>query len=175
MTSPEGRAGVVTRTLAAAVDVAAVAAATVVVYLAAVAARFAWSPLTFHWPAPSAPVSSGVFVAIAMVYLTGSWATTGRTWGGSLLGLRVVSSRLGPLGWWRSAVRAVASIVLPVGLLWAAVSPSRHSLQDILAGSLVVYDWHRDGGARLGSTARPAGPESGPKPLDDRAGAVRQP
>jgi uncharacterized RDD family membrane protein YckC len=140
---------VVTRTLAAAVDVAAVAATTVIVYLAVVAARFAWSPLTFRWPAPSAPVSGGVFIAIATVYLTASWAGTGRTWGGSVLGVRVVSTRLGRLGWWRSAVRAVAAVVFPVGLLWTAVSSGRRSLQDMLVGSLVVYDGHRDGGARL--------------------------
>jgi uncharacterized RDD family membrane protein YckC len=154
VTSPEGRAGVVTRTLAAAVDVAAAAMTTVILYLAVAVARFAWSPLTFRWPAPSAPVSAGVFGVVATVYLTGAWATTGRTWGGSLLGFRVVSARLDRLGWWRSAVRAVASVVLPVGLLWTAVSPSRRSVQDLLAGSLVVYDWHRDGGTRLGEAAR---------------------
>jgi uncharacterized RDD family membrane protein YckC len=154
MMSPEGRAGVVTRILAAAVDVAAVAAATVLVHLAVVAARFAWSPLTFRWPTPSAPVTSAVFLAIATVYLTVSWAGTGRTWGGSILGLRVVSTRLGRLSWWRSAVRAVAAVVFPVGLLWTAVSSGRGSLQDLLVGSLVVYDWHRDGGARLSEAAR---------------------
>jgi uncharacterized RDD family membrane protein YckC len=147
--SPATRAGVVTRTLAAAVDVALAAAMVVLVYLAVVATRFAWSPLTFRWPTPSAPLSGAVFAAVATVYLTVAWAGTGRTRGGSLLGLRVVSTGLGPLGWWRAAVRAVAYIVFPVGLLWSAVSPHRRSVQDALVGSLVVYDGHHDGGARL--------------------------
>ena len=155
MTSREGRAGVVTRTLAAAVDVAVIAGAVVLVYLAAVAARFAWSPLTFRWPAPSGPVSGGVFVAVATAYLTVAWARTGRTRGGSLLGLRVVSARSGPLGWWRAAARAVAYIVFPVGLLWTAVSPTRRSLQDVLVRSFVVYDWRRDGGVRLAAAEQP--------------------
>jgi uncharacterized RDD family membrane protein YckC len=155
VTSEPGRAGVVTRTAAAAVDVAMVAGTVVLIYLAAVVARFAWSPLTFRWPEPSRPVSGAVFIAVATVYLTIAWARTGRTRGGSLLGLRVVSARLGPLGWWRAAARAVAYIVFPVGLLWSAVSPNRRSAQDVLVRSLVVYDWRRDGGARLGRTDGP--------------------
>jgi hypothetical protein len=162
LTSPVRRAGVVTRTLAAAVDAALAAAMVVLVYLAVVVARFAWSPLTFRWPAPSAPVSGAAFAAVATVYLTVAWAGTGRTRGGSLLGLRVVSTRLGPLGWCRAAVRAVAYVVFPVGLLWSAVSPHRRSAQDALVGSFVVYDWHRDGGARLGNAGRPLGVEPAP-------------
>ena len=34
------------------------------------------------------------------------------------------------------------------GRSWAAVSPTRRSLQDLLLGSVVVYDWHRDRGTR---------------------------
>ena len=58
MTSPVRRAGVVTRTLAAILDAAVAAAMAVLVHLAVVAARFAWSPPTFEWPAPSAAVSA---------------------------------------------------------------------------------------------------------------------
>jgi uncharacterized RDD family membrane protein YckC len=150
------RAGVVTRTLAAAVDAAVVAVAVALVYLAVVAARFAWSPLTFRWPAPSAPVSGTAFATVAVVYLTVAWARTGRSQGGSLLGLRVVSEQLGPLGWGRAAVRALVYVVFPLGLLWSAVSPTRRSVQDLLVRSVVVYDWHNDGGAHLVREARPA-------------------
>jgi uncharacterized RDD family membrane protein YckC len=147
-------AGVVTRTLAAVVDAAVVAGAVVLIYFAVAVARFAWSPLTFRWPAPSAPMSSSAFVAMATVYLTVAWARTGRTRGGSLLGVRVVSAQLAPLGWWRAALRAVAYVVFPLGLLWSAVSPTRRSVQDALVRSLVVYDSRRDGGARLGEATR---------------------
>jgi uncharacterized RDD family membrane protein YckC len=149
-------AGVVTRALAAAVDAAVVGCAVVLIYFAVAVARFAWSPLTFRWPAPSAPVSGAAFVAMATVYLTIAWARTGRTRGGTLLGVRVVSAQMGPLGWWRAAVRAVVYVVFPLGLLWSAVSPTRRSVQDMLVRSLVVYDSRRDGGARLGGSAQPS-------------------
>jgi uncharacterized RDD family membrane protein YckC len=70
----------------------------------------------------------------------------------------VVSARLGPLGWWRAAARAVAYVVFPMGLLWTAVSPTRRSVQDVLVRSVVVYDWRRDGGARLGVAEQPSTP-----------------
>jgi uncharacterized RDD family membrane protein YckC len=170
VTTQAGRAGVVTRCLAAAVDAAVVAGAVVLLYLAVVALRFAWSPLSFRWPAPSGHVSGLVFVAVATVYLTIAWARTGRTRGAGLLGLRVVSARLEPLGWWRAAVRAVICVLFPVGLLWSAISSTRRSVQDLLVGSLVVYDLHRDGGVRLVASARTAEPSpvgrEGGQPVD---------
>jgi hypothetical protein len=61
-------------------------------------------------------------------------------------------------------VRAVVYVVFPLGLLWSAVSSSRRSLQDVLVGSVVVYDWHRDGGARLAEAyARRPEPHDGPE------------
>jgi uncharacterized RDD family membrane protein YckC len=148
MSAPGGHAGLVTRSLAAAVDIAVVAVAMVVVYLGTVAVRFALMPLTFTWPRPG-PVFSVVGAAlVATVYLAAAWATTGRTYGGGLLGLRVLSARRGLIGWPRAMVRAVAYVVFPVGLLWAAVSPTRRSLQDLLLHTVVVYDWHRDRGTR---------------------------
>jgi hypothetical protein len=35
---------------------------------------------------------------------------------------------------------------LPLGLLWWAVTRERRSLQDFIARSIVVYDWHRSPG-----------------------------
>ena len=57
-----------------------------------------------------------------------------------------------------AAARAVAYVVFPVGLLWTAVSPTRRSVQDVLVRSVVVYDWRRDGGARLGVAEQPSTP-----------------
>lgn len=148
MSAPGGHAGVVTRSLAAAVDTAVVAVAMVLMYLGTAAVRFALMPLAFVWPRPS-PVFSLVGAAlVATAYLSVSWATTGRTYGGGLLGLRVLSARRGLIGWPRATIRAVACVVFPAGLLWTAVSPTRRSLQDLLLRSVVVYDWHRDRGTR---------------------------
>jgi uncharacterized RDD family membrane protein YckC len=147
----EGRAGVVTRLLVAVADTAAVALMTAALYAGTAAVRFTWSPVSFRWPQPTPPISVLATALIATVYLAVGWATTGRTYGAGLLGVRVLSSRCELLGWTRSALRALACVLLPVGLLWVALSPTRRSVQDLLLGSVVVYDWHRDGGARATS------------------------
>jgi uncharacterized RDD family membrane protein YckC len=149
VSAPAGRAGVVTRALAAVVDTVVAAGVTVLLYLGFVGLRFAWSPLTFQWPTPPSHLFVVIFAGVAALYLTVAWAGTGRTRGGSLLGIRVVSTRGEPLGWLRAALRAVMYVVFPLGLLWSVVSSRRRSLQDVLVRSVVVYDWHRDGGARL--------------------------
>jgi uncharacterized RDD family membrane protein YckC len=141
-------AGVVTRGLAACVDLAVVFVATVLLDLGAAGVRFAWSPVRFRWPQPGALVTTLVIVGIAVAYLTAAWAVTGRTYGARLLGLRVVSTRLALVGWPRSFCRALASVVFPVGLLWSAVSTTRRSVQDVVFRTVVVYD--------------PPGPEAAP-------------
>jgi uncharacterized RDD family membrane protein YckC len=145
---PAGPAGVVTRVIAAVVDTIVVAVASGLLYVGVVAARFAWSAVDFTWPRPSSSVALTVSGVLAIAYLTIAWATTGRTYGAGLLGVRVLSARHGVLGWFRAGVRAAACVLFPLGLLWCAVSRSRRSLHDILVRSVVVYDWHRDRGVR---------------------------
>jgi uncharacterized RDD family membrane protein YckC len=136
-------AGVVTRLLAAGVDVGVVVLLTVVLDLATAGVRFVWSPLDFRWPRPATSTAVVVLLAVAVLYLTVGWATTGRTYGDKLLGLRVLSGRRGGLlGWTRSLLRALACVLWPVGLLWSGVSRARSSLQDIVFRSVVVYDAH---------------------------------
>ena len=55
-------------------------------------------------------------------YFTTSWATTGRTYGNHLMGLRVVNYRGERMRWAGAAVRAVFCLVFPIGLYWAVVS-----------------------------------------------------
>jgi uncharacterized RDD family membrane protein YckC len=148
-------AGVVTRLLAAGVDIVAVALLTVVLDLAAAGVRFVWSPVDFRWPRPATSTSILVLLAVAVLYLTIGWATTGRTYGGTLLGLRVLSGRGGLLGWIRSLLRAVACVLWPVGLLWSGVSPVRRSVQDIVFRSVVVYDSHPYVDARAAEPSHP--------------------
>ena len=153
--APElGHAGLVTRLLAAAVDAAAVAIGAVLVYLGLVGARFMWWPLQFRWPQPSTAASVTVLAVVASAYLTIAWATTGRSYGGTLLGIRVLSVAGRRLGWIRATLRAVFCLLVPIGLLWTAVSPTRRSLHDYLLGTVVVYDWHRDGGRRAMAAER---------------------
>jgi hypothetical protein len=140
--SPTTHAGVVTRVLAAGVDVVAVVLLAIGLDLVAAGARFVWSPVDFRWPRPAVVSSIVVLLALAVLYLTVAWATTGRTYGGRLLGLRVLSMRHGLPGWIRSFLRALACVLWPVGLLWSGISLDRRSLQDIVFRTVVVYDAH---------------------------------
>jgi uncharacterized RDD family membrane protein YckC len=137
---PTVHAGVVTRLLASAVDAVVVVLLVVAVDLAVAGARFLWSPTDFRWPRPDVLSGAVVLMVVAVLYLAVAWATTGRTYGGRLVGVRVVSRRHELLGWTRSVLRALACVLWPVGLLWSAVSTSRRSLQDIVLGTVVVYD-----------------------------------
>jgi uncharacterized RDD family membrane protein YckC len=80
-------------------------------------------------------------LVLAVLYLTGSWAMTGRSYGASLLGLRVLSHRGRIPGWSLSFVRAVFCVFFPIGLFWVALSPNRRSIQDVVLRTVVVYDW----------------------------------
>jgi uncharacterized RDD family membrane protein YckC len=135
-----GHAGVVTRVLAACVDLGSVLLAAVLLDLAAAGVRFVWSPVHFRWPQPAVPVMGIAVLVVGVVYLTVAWAVTGRTYGERLLGLRVLSLRFQRVGWIRSFLRAVTCVIFPIGLLWSAVSGQRQSLQDIVFRTVVVYD-----------------------------------
>jgi len=135
-----GPAGIVTRILAALIDVVVVAALTAAVFGAVVAALFVVNPVSFSWPHGLAAETTLLTVAVAVGYLTVGWATAGRTVGGAVLGVRVVTNGGRTLGWARSLCRALLCALVPVGLLWAAVSARRRSVQDLLVRTTVRYD-----------------------------------
>jgi len=134
-------AGIVTRGLAATVDLLVTLAATGLAYLGYSAIRFVLQPRSFRAPQPSAAVAGAAWIAIAVAYLTVGWVITGRSIGAQLLGLRVVSRSGGGLRTSLAVVRAFLCVVFPIGLLWSSVSRRRASAQDLLLGTRVVYDW----------------------------------
>ncbi|GEL21161.1 hypothetical protein PSU4_01150 [Pseudonocardia sulfidoxydans NBRC 16205] len=134
-------AGIVSRTLAAVVDLVVVVALMGLALLAVAGARFLVSPVGFRWPSPDWTVSLVVGALLATGYLTVAWATAGRSCGAAVLGLRVLSVRGSRPGWFRAAVRAALCVVFPLGLAWSVLGRRRRSLQDLLVGTVVVYDW----------------------------------
>ena len=134
-------AGVVTRFAAMVVDMAVVIVFGSLVYIAVLGVRLLWSPANFTWPEVPFWFVASMEVIIAILYLTVSWVTTGRSYGDSLLGLRVLSRRRETPGWALSFMRAVFCVVFPFGLLWVTFSPERRSLQDAVLRTVVVYDW----------------------------------
>ena len=134
-------AGIVTRAAALGVDLAMGVVIGSILYLTVAGARFIWSPTSFSWPDMPFFLTLTVQFCIAVVYLTFCWATTGRTYGDSLLGLRVLSMFGRVPGWTLSFVRAVFCVFVPVGLFWVILSPERRSIQDVVLRTVVVYDW----------------------------------
>jgi uncharacterized RDD family membrane protein YckC len=110
------------------------------VFGAVIAGVFVVNPVSFSWPHGLAAETTLVTGAVAVAYLTVGWAIAGRTVGGAVLGVRVVSRGGGKLGWLRSACRALLCVLVPLGLLWAAVSARRRSVQDLVVRSVVLYD-----------------------------------
>ena len=139
------RAGIVTRCLAAAVDLGVVIAVLLALWVGWAAVRFLLDPQSFSWPAPPIAFVFAEGYVIAVVYLTVTWATTGRSYGGQLLGLRVVSFRGRRMSWQGAFLRAAFCVVFPLGLGWIVVSPRNRSVQDVVMQTSVVYDWSRAG------------------------------
>lgn len=156
---PGSAAGIISRSLAAVIDLGVVLALMGGALVVAAGVKFLWSPISFQWPTPSWAVSLLVGELLAIAYLSIGWATGGRTFGGAVLGLRVLSAGGDPLGWARAGLRAVLCVIFPPGLLWVVFSRRRRSVQDILVVSAVVYDWA--GSAERLATAE--GPDVGPR------------
>ena len=136
------RAGLVSRSLASVVDFALVALILLAGYLGVAALRFLWNSRTFSFPTLPSGLLLVLGGSVATAYFTGSWLTTGRTYGGHLLGLRVLGPHGRPLRLGGALVRAVLCTTFPIGLLWVAVSRENRSMHDVLLRTSVVYDWH---------------------------------
>jgi uncharacterized RDD family membrane protein YckC len=137
------RAGIVTRTVANLVD--SLVAATIVLsgYLGWAAVLFLLSPTTFSFPSVRWSVALIATGAVLGFIFWVSWATTGRTFGGHLMGLRVVNFRGGKLLWSGALLRAGFCVLFPIGLFWAVVSSQNRSVQDTVMRTSVIYDWAR--------------------------------
>ena len=135
------RAGVISRLLADAIDVAVVLASLVAIHFAVAGIRFLIRPRAFTWPELSVLNHATFGWILLIAYLTVGWANTGRTLGKSVLGLRVVEANGTRLALWRAFLRALLCAALPIGLFWCAVSARNASLQDLLVRTTVLYDW----------------------------------
>lgn len=150
------RAGLVTRTMAAVADAVCVVAILAGGYLAWSGLLFVINPPGFDFPRFPFLGWLGAAYVITVGYLGLGWATTGRTPGARLLGLRVVNHRGVRVRPVAALLRALFCAAVPIGLLWIAASPQNRSLQDTVLRTSVVYDWQP---ARV--TARDRGEPSG--------------
>ena len=135
------RAGAVTRTGANLVDCVVAVLVVAIGYGVWCALVFLRAPQKFTPPSPSYAVLLIAFFGALFLYFSASWATTGRTYGGHLLGLRVVGPRGGRVRLPLSILRAAFCVGLPIGLYWVLFSKENRSLQDTVLRTSVVYDW----------------------------------
>lgn len=149
------RAGLVTRLVANVVDALSVGIALFVAYAGFNVLRFLFSPRDFELANASIMRSVTMALLVTVVYMTGAWSITGRTYGDHVMGLRVVGRR-GDRVWPPTAlVRAVLCVGFPIGLLWCGVSATRSSLQDVVLRTAVIYDWRARRGHEERAAARP--------------------
>ena len=135
------RAGVVTRTIVMVIDALIVVSVTGVGYLWWSAILFVIRPRTFSWPTPPEGSAYVAAYALAVIYLTVSWATSGRTIGKRLLGVRVLGRGDRPTRWAVAFLRANVCIFFPITLFWSAFSRENRSVADLIFRTSVIYDW----------------------------------
>jgi uncharacterized RDD family membrane protein YckC len=136
---PPRNAGIVSRCVAAVIDLGVVLVIIGVLYVGLILTRLAVNPTAFQLPAIGVLFSTTVTFSISVLYLAGCWAVSGCTAGAVVMGLRVRGRKSERLPGVVALLRAVACVVFPVGLAWVAVDAQRRSLQDLLFRSRVVY------------------------------------
>jgi uncharacterized RDD family membrane protein YckC len=153
------RAGIVSRVIANSIDFAVVVGALVSLYVGWSAALFLWSPTSFTLPPVRLGVAVFAFLAFLFLYFWATWATTGRTYGDLVMGLRVVNWRGERMHWTGAAVRAAFCTAFAIGLFWVVVSGANRSVQDVVLRTSVIYDW-----GRRRPAPQPPGPPGPPGP-----------
>lgn len=86
-----------------------------------------------------------LFAAWEFFYFGYSWASSGRTLGMALLGVRVVRADGQAIDPWRGVVRALvfplSFLLFGLGFLGILVQHERRALHDLIAGTAVIYSW----------------------------------
>jgi uncharacterized RDD family membrane protein YckC len=135
------RAGFVSRVAADGIDLLVIWALGLSVLLFAGVVRYLLTGPPFRTPVVPTWLSSAAVTAIAVGYLAFGWGSTGRTIGKQVAGLRVLHRSGRRLSLRRALLRAALCVPFPAGLLWILVSRYNASVQDLLLGTAVVYDW----------------------------------
>ena len=136
-----GYVGLVTRTLAFALDAAII---NLVAVLTAAVFGLALSVLSLPSDLEKVLVviGGGVYVLWSIGYFVGFWSTTGQTPGARAFRFRVCSAELGPIKPRRALVRfgamLLAAIPLFAGFLPIVVDARRRGLHDMIAHTVVV-------------------------------------
>ena len=135
------RAGFVSRLLGFVVDLLVLAVIGFLIAFFVAVAKWALTSQGFNFDRPSGIAVLVGQAILAILYFTYFWATTGRTFGEQMLGLRVVREDGSRLRGGRAFVRSVLTVVFAIGVLWVLVSKRNAALQDLICRTAVIYDW----------------------------------
>ena len=139
---PRTRAGIVSRVTANGIDFVIFELLFALIYVGFAFARFLLTSKPFDLPHPQVSVTGTLQFLLLIAYLAWGWASTGRTPGKALLGLRVVTDGGKPLSVLRACARAtLCALVGPILLAWVVVSRRNAGIHDLLLSTTVVYDW----------------------------------
>jgi uncharacterized RDD family membrane protein YckC len=133
-------AGFTSRLIAVFIDIALVALLVLGAWGGWEALRYIMSVFYTLPPATGIPLLI-IGYLLMWLYWTWSWSVGGRSLGNILMGLRVQKRHGENLGLGLAAVRSALSIVFALGLFWSIVSRKNKSLQDVVLGTEVVFDW----------------------------------
>lgn len=132
-------AGIVSRGVAAVIDLCVALGLLGMLYLGLAVTRLAVNPTAFQFPSMHIFLSTTVTFTVTVAYLTVCWAVSGCTVGAIAMGLRVTDRRGGRVKPLRALLRAGACVLFPIGLAWVAIDARRRSVQDIVLGTRVLY------------------------------------
>jgi uncharacterized RDD family membrane protein YckC len=135
------RAGVVSRTIAAAIDLVTILVTMLVLYFAIAGVIFVLDPRRFSFPRFPALLLFIVGEVMLFFYLAIGWMSTGRSVGKQVMGLRVVDSKGRKVRASRALLRSALCTLIPVGLYWCTVDSENRGVHDVLLRTIVVYDW----------------------------------
>jgi uncharacterized RDD family membrane protein YckC len=135
------RAGFVSRSLAAGLDLVVVVCLLGLAYVGVCVVLFVIDPHAFDFPAPSTRLQVASYVGGSVAYLTICWSVMGSTPGQNVLGLRVLGVAGDRPRFLVALLRAVLCVVFPIGLLGVLLSPRRRAFHDVVARTTVTYAW----------------------------------
>ena len=97
---------------------------------------------TIEIPVQPPGINAGGLWLTLVVYLTIGWASTGRTIGKQVMGLRVVRRDATPLGTRRALGRALLCVPFWYVVMWTVLFSRRNAgIHDMICKTVVVYDW----------------------------------
>jgi uncharacterized RDD family membrane protein YckC len=134
------RAGFFSRTIAAIIDLVSVIIIVLLFNLGAAFLRMVIEQVQ-DVTVPKLGWSVAIGTALLWLLWTYAWATTGRSLGMHIMGLRIINYSGQRVRLPVAALRSSFCIVFPLGLLWVIISPANRSVQDVVLRTSVVYDW----------------------------------